>query len=57
MTQPNPGYNCDGALDCFDYEAFVAAFEFGDPSADFTQDGSIDFFDYDEYVVAMETGC
>jgi hypothetical protein len=51
--------NCDGFLDFFDYDTFVAAFETGAPQevADFNADGFIDFFDYDEYVGAFEVGC
>lgn len=50
-------FNCDGALDFFDYDDFVIAFESGDPRADFDGDGTVDFFDYDAFVVAFETGC
>lgn len=50
-------FNCDGAMDFFDYDDFVAAFEAGDPTADFDADGTTDFFDYDAFVVAFEAGC
>ncbi len=50
-------FNCDGALDFFDYDDFVAAFEAGQPSADFNKDTAVDFFDYDDFVVAFEAGC
>lgn len=50
-------FNCDSALDFFDYDDFVVAFEFGDAHADFDGDGSVDFFDYDAFVIAFETGC
>ncbi|MEK6703664.1 MAG: hypothetical protein AABZ53_15495 [Planctomycetota bacterium] len=44
-------FDGDGTVDFFDYDAFVAAFEAGDPSADFDQDCTVDFFDYDAFVV------
>ena len=50
-------FNCDGFLDFFDYDAFVAAFETGDTRADYNRDGFLDFFDYDDFVTAFETGC
>ncbi len=48
---------CDGFLDFFDYDAFVTAFETGDPRADFNTDSFIDFFDYDDFVAGFEAGC
>ncbi len=53
----SPDFNEDRAVDFFDYDAFVTAFESGDPRADFDQDGAIDFFDYDSFVSAFELGC
>ncbi len=50
-------FNGDGAVDFFDYDDFVVAFEAGLPSADFNGDGAVDFFDYDDFVVAYETPC
>lgn len=50
-------FNADGAVDFFDYDAFVVAFETGDPKADFDRDGTLDVFDYDAFVVAFEIGC
>ncbi|MEK6701551.1 MAG: GC-type dockerin domain-anchored protein [Planctomycetota bacterium] len=50
-------FNGDGAIDFFDYDAFVVAFEAGAPGADFDGDGAIDFFDYDAFVRAFEAGC
>lgn len=54
-------FDCYGAVDFFDYDAFVVSFERGDcgraGSADFNGDGSSDFFDYDDFVMAFETGC
>ncbi|MEK6701012.1 MAG: GC-type dockerin domain-anchored protein, partial [Planctomycetota bacterium] len=50
-------FNSDGALDFFDYDEFVVAFEAGSLEADFDADGTVDFFDYDNFVVAFEEGC
>ncbi len=55
-------FNCDGFVDFFDYDDFVAAFEGGPPpacraDADFNGDGFVDFFDYDDFVAAFESGC
>jgi hypothetical protein len=55
-------FNCDGFLDFFDYDDFVATFEGGQPpacrsSADYNGDGFVDFFDYDDFVASFEAGC
>ncbi|MEK6700872.1 MAG: hypothetical protein AABZ53_01290 [Planctomycetota bacterium] len=54
-------FDSDGAVDFFDYDAFVICFEGGpcppDKTADFDGDGTVDFFDYDIFVVAFELGC
>lgn len=50
-------FNCDGAVDFFDYLDFVGAFAAQLPSADFNQDGVIDFFDYLDFVQAFTDGC
>ena len=50
-------FNHDGFVDFFDYDAFVTAFESGDPAADANNDGFLDFFDYDDFVAAFESGC
>ncbi len=54
-------FNCDGFLDFFDYDQFVACFEAINcppgKSADFNGDQFVDFFDYDEFVQSFETGC
>ncbi len=49
--------NGDLAIDFFDYDDFVVAFEAGTANADFNGDGAIDFFDFDDYVMAFEAGC
>jgi hypothetical protein len=54
-------FNCDGFIDFFDYDGFVACFESGecgpDQSADVNVDGFEDFFDYLDFVSAFESGC
>ena len=50
-------FTADGFLDFFDYDAFVAAFESGDPAADLNGDDFVDFFDYDAFIAAFESGC
>lgn len=50
-------FDLDGAVDCLDYDAFVAAFEAGDMRADMTGDRFIDIFDYEAYLDYFETGC
>lgn len=54
-------YTCDGFLDIFDYDAFVACFEGQEcprcRTADFNGDGFADGFDYDDFVLAFATGC
>ncbi len=50
-------FNCDAFVDFFDYDAFVFAFESGDPRADTNGDQFLDFFDYDEFMGLFESGC
>ncbi|MEK6700983.1 MAG: hypothetical protein AABZ53_01890 [Planctomycetota bacterium] len=50
-------FNRDNAVDFFDYDDFVGAFETGASTADFDGDASVDFFDYDAFVTAFELGC
>ncbi len=58
MGNPCPvDFDGDGFVDFFDFDAFVSAFENGEPNADFDEDGFIDFFDFDAYVSAFEVGC
>jgi len=40
-----------------DFDAFVAAFEAGHPSADFDLNGFLNGNDFDLFVVAFEAGC
>lgn len=50
-------FTCDGFVDGFDYDDYVAEFESGGPRADFNHDGFPDAFDYDDFVTAFEAGC
>lgn len=50
-------FDGDRFVDCFDYIAFVIAFEAGESAADQDEDGFIDAFDYDTFVAAFETDC
>ncbi len=50
-------FNCDGSLDFFDFDAFIAAFNAQDPSADLFADGMFNFFDIDQFVSAYNRGC
>ena len=55
-------FTCDGFLDFFDFDAFIACFENTDNcpfgrTADFDGDGFVDFFDFDAFVAAFEVGC
>lgn len=50
-------FDGDGFLTGQDFDLFVQAFEYGDPSADFDQNGFISGPDFDLYVVAFEAGC
>ncbi len=50
-------FNCDAALDFFDYLDFVQAFSSQLPAADYNADFIVDFFDYLDFVQAFSTGC
>lgn len=53
-------FNGDGWIDGFDYDAYVGAFEAGDPGADFTpgaDEPSVDHDDYEAYLAYFERGC
>jgi hypothetical protein len=39
-------FNCDSAVDLFDFLAFTNAFNKGETSADFTGEGTLDLFDF-----------
>ena len=50
-------FTCDGFVDGFDYQAYVAAFEAGELSSDMDSDGFVDGFDYEQFVTLFETVC
>ncbi|MEK6701549.1 MAG: immunoglobulin domain-containing protein [Planctomycetota bacterium] len=54
-------FNCDGAVDFFDFDDFAVCFDgLACPpgtTADFDGDGVVDFFDYDAFVTAFEMPC
>jgi hypothetical protein len=50
-------FNCDSAVDLFDYLDFVDAFSSQAAIADFNHDGIVDLFDYLDFVEAFSAGC
>lgn len=50
-------FNCDNAVDFFDYLDFVDEFSGRQAGSDFNADGVLDFFDYLDFVDAFSTGC
>ena len=52
-----PDFTGDGALDLFDFLAFVNAFNAQDAAADCVKDGSYDLFDFLCFVNAFNAGC
>ena len=50
-------FNCDQAVDFFDYLDFVQAFASTAATADFNEDGVIDFFDYLDFLSEFSQGC
>ena len=50
-------FNCDGAVDPFDYLDFVTAFTSNSARADWNEDGVTDIFDYLDFVDEYSTGC
>jgi len=50
-------FNLDGFVSGDDFDAFVLAFERGDPSADFNFDTFVSGDDFDAFVLAFEAGC
>jgi hypothetical protein len=52
-----PDFTADGALDLFDFLAYVNAFYAQDPAADCTADGALDLFDFLCFVNAFNAGC
>ncbi len=49
--------NGDGSIGFPDVSAFIAAFQTGNPSADFNNDGSIGFPDVSAFIAAFQAGC
>jgi hypothetical protein len=52
-----PDFTEDGALDLFDFLAYVNAFNAGEDRADCDADGSLDLFDFLCFVNALNEGC
>jgi hypothetical protein len=52
-----PDFTADGALDLFDFLAFVNAFNAADPAADCDGNGILDLFDFLCFVNAFNEGC
>ena len=50
-------FDCDGTLTLFDFLAFQAAFDAGDPAADFDEDGDLTIFDFTAFFTAFDAGC
>ena len=50
-------FDGDGFVTGLDFDAYVAAFEAGDPATDFDGDDFVTGLDFDAYVQAFETGC
>ena len=50
-------YDRSGFVNGDDFDAFVAAFEVGYPSADFNHNGFVDGDDFDGFMEVFETGC
>lgn len=50
-------FNCDAAVDFFDYLDFVDLFAGQSPLADYSGDGTVDLFDYLDFVQDFATGC
>tara|TARA_R110000782_G_scaffold45706_18_gene101421 strand:- start:4984 stop:5745 length:762 start_codon:yes stop_codon:yes gene_type:complete len=49
--------NCDGVVNFFDIQAFIAMYNAGDPAADLTGDGQLNFFDIARFVADYQAGC
>jgi hypothetical protein len=52
-----PDLDANGALELFDFLAFVNAFNAQDPLADFDHNGVFDLFDFLAFVNAFNAGC
>jgi hypothetical protein len=49
--------NCDGVVNFFDIQAFIAIYNAGDMAADLTGDGVLNFFDIASFVADYQAGC
>ena len=49
--------NCDGVVNFFDIQAFIAMYNAGDLAADLTGDGVLNFFDIARFVTDYQAGC
>jgi hypothetical protein len=52
-----PDFTGDGALDLFDFLAYVNAFNAGDHKADCDMNGPLDLFDFLCFVNGFNQGC
>lgn len=52
-----PDFNHDGVLNQTDYSAFEAAFNLGDPSADYDGNSFVNGDDFDAFAADFEHGC
>ncbi len=52
-----PDFDADGFVTGDDFDAYVLAFEAGNPLADFDKNGFVNGDDFDAYVAAFESGC
>lgn len=50
-------FDHDGFVTGDDFDAYVSAFELGDPGADFDHNGFVTGEDFDAFVLAFEAGC
>lgn len=57
LTMSAADFDHDGFLTFEDFDAFVSAFEAGEPAADFNADGFLTFEDFDAFVAKFEGGC
>ena len=50
-------FDGDGFVTGLDFDAYLAAFESGDPASDLDDDGFVTGLDFDAFVQAFEAGC
>ncbi len=49
--------NCDGFVNGLDFDAFISAFESGDPAGDIDRSGFVNGIDFDLFAEAFAAGC